>query len=67
MGASMNLKKDVKTWWNSLSYDKKALTNKKYEKYFLDGWSHVVKKDKKRNKDLFSRDVFILHVHGCIQ
>jgi hypothetical protein len=45
----------------------KALSNNEYEKLFLDRWSHVVKKDKKSTRDLFSCDNFILHVHGCIQ
>jgi hypothetical protein len=44
----------------------KALSDEAYEKIFLDRWSHVVKKDKKSTRDLFSYDNFILQVHRGI-
>jgi hypothetical protein len=43
-----------------------ALSDKEFEKVFLDTWSHVVKKDKKNTNDLFSCDNLILQVHGFI-
>ena len=45
----------------------KELSDEEFEKVFLDRWSHVVKKDKKSTRDLFSYDKFISQVHGCIQ
>jgi hypothetical protein len=64
----LEFKGDAAIWWNFLNYDKmKALSDEEYEKVFLDKWSHVVKKDKKSTRDLFSCDNFILQVHGCIQ
>jgi hypothetical protein len=44
-----------------------ALSNKAFEKLFLDKWSHAKSKAKESTKGLFSCGNSILQVHGCIQ
>jgi hypothetical protein len=51
---SVNLRDDANIWWNLRQYNKNDLSNEEYEKAFLNRWSHVVKKDKKSTRDLFS-------------
>lgn len=60
----INLKDDTNIWLRSPNHDKvTTLSNKYYEKIFLDRWSHGGKKRKEKNNDLFSFTTFLLRVH----
>jgi hypothetical protein len=63
----MNLRDDASIWWNGVQSEEiHALSNKEYEKIFLDKCSHAKIKDKDCTKGLFSCDNSILQVHGCL-
>jgi hypothetical protein len=61
------LQGDATIWWNLLDYNMiRTLSDKEFEKVFLDRWSRAGKRDTKCTKGLFSCGNSILQVHGCI-
>lgn len=63
-----NIKDDVVIWWEWIrSNEKLHFLEEEFGFLFLDGWSHVKKKDKEVSKGLFSCETFLLQVHGSFQ
>jgi hypothetical protein len=65
--AWISLMGDAGVWWNEVkSKEIHALSDKEYEKKFLNKWSRSKSKDNECTKSLFACGKSILQVPGCI-
>jgi len=44
-----------------------SLTDEEFEKFLLDKWSYAGQQDIEKHVGLFSTDISLLQIHGCIQ
>jgi hypothetical protein len=63
-----HLRDETLIWCDSFNLSEIfKIIDEEYERIYLDKWSHGIENYTKSTKCLFSRDNFLLQVHGCIK